>query len=329
MGGRATKKKGGEVQPGIHAQEGKYLVDEGRDGARLDKFLVDRLEGRSRAEIQRLIEGAHIRLNGRGVKPHHRVRRGDEVEVSFPPPVESSILAEEIPLHVLYDDADLLVVNKPAGMIVHPAGRILSGTLVNALLARCGDLSGIGGELKPGIVHRLDKGTSGCIIVAKNDEAHQSLSNQFARRAVRKEYLALLHGSLPGERGTVEGLIGRHPVERKRMAVCRDRGRSAVTRFEVIERIGGFTLAKIFLQTGRTHQIRVHMAHLGHPVVGDAVYGRRRSRVIGEMGIERPMLHAWRIGFTHPRTGVAVHVEAPLPEDIERVLNCLRAEKQT
>jgi len=317
------------VQPGIHAQEGPYLVDEGHDGARLDKFLVDRLEGRSRAEIQRLIEGAHVRLNGRAVKPHHRVWRGDEVEISFPPPIESGVLAEEIPLHVLYDDADLLVVNKPAGMIVHPAGRIMSGTLVNALLARRGDLSGIGGEIKPGIVHRLDRGTSGCIIVAKNDEAHQALSGRFARREVRKEYLALLHGGLVRDRGTVEGLIGRHPVERKRMAVRRDRGRSAVTHFEVAERIGGFTLVRIFLQTGRTHQIRVHMAHLGHPVVGDTVYGRSRPRVIGKMSIERPMLHAWRIGFTHPRTGAAVQVEAPLPEDIERVLSYLRSGKRT
>jgi len=317
------------VQPGIHAQERPYLVDEGHDGARLDKFLVDRVEGHSRAEIQRLIESAHVRLNGRAVKPHHRVRRGDEVEISFPPPIESGILAEEIPLHVLYDDADLLVINKPAGMIVHPAGHILSGTLVNALLARCADLSGIGGELKPGIVHRLDKGTSGCIIVAKNDEAHQALAGQFARRTVHKEYLALLHGSLPGDRGTVKGLIGRHPVERKRMAVRRDKGRFAVTGFGVIERIGGFTLAKILLQTGRTHQIRVHMAHLGHPVVGDTVYGRGRPQLVGGMSIERPMLHAWRIAFTHPRTGETVQVEAPLPEDIERVLSYLRSGKRT
>ncbi len=247
------------------------------------------------------------------------------MDVSFPPPVDSRIVAEDVPLHLLYDDADLLVIDKPAGMIVHPAGRIVSGTLVNALLARRSDLSGIGGELKPGIVHRLDKGTSGCIVVAKNDDTHQNLSGQFARREVRKEYLALLHGSLARDTGTVDGLIGRHPVQRKRMAVRRDKGRRALTRFEVVERIGGCTLVKIHLQTGRTHQIRVHMAHLGHPVVGDAVYGGRRPLVIGTMNVERPMLHAWRIGFTHPHTGKTVSVEAPLPDDINRLIGYLRS----
>jgi 23S rRNA pseudouridine1911/1915/1917 synthase len=316
MGGSPEQKKGGVE---------RLLVDEGHDGARLDKFLVDRLKGCSRAGIQRLIKGAHVRLNGRPVTPHHKIRKGDEVDVSFPPPVCAKIVAEDIPLHVLYDDSDLLVIDKPAGMIVHPAGKILSGTLVNALLARCEDLSGIGGELKPGIVHRLDKGTSGCIIVAKNDDAHQELSGQFARRKVRKEYLTLLHGSLARDTGTVDGLIGRHPVQRKRMAVRRDKGRQSLTRFEVIERIGGCTLVRIDLKTGRTHQIRVHMAHLGHPVVGDAVYGRRRPRVIGTMSVERPMLHAWRIGFSHPRTGKVVRVEAALPEDFDHLIGYLRA----
>lgn len=247
------------------------------------------------------------------------------MDVSFPPPADSRVAAEDVPLRVLYEDADLLVIDKPAGMIVHPAGRIVSGTLVNALLARCKDLSGIGGELKPGIVHRLDKGTSGCIVVAKNDDAHRNLSAQFARREVSKEYLALLHGNLARDSGTVDGLIGRHPVQRKRMAVRRDKGRRALTSFEVVERIGGCTLVKIRLQTGRTHQIRVHTAHLGHPVVGDAVYGRRRPRVVGAVDVERPMLHAWRIGFAHPRTGKAVRVEAPLPGDMESLIGHLRA----
>jgi 23S rRNA pseudouridine1911/1915/1917 synthase len=283
------------------------------------------LEGLSRAGIQRLIKGAHVRLNGKLVTPHHRVWAGDEVNVTFPPPVDSSVAAEDAPLRVLYEDADLLVIDKPAGMIVHPAGKIVSGTLVNALLARCKDLSGIGGELKPGIVHRLDKGTSGCIVVAKNDDTHLKLSGYFARREVRKEYLALLHGSLYPGAGTVDGPIGRHPVQRKRMAVRRDKGRRALTRFEVVERIGGCTLVRIDLQTGRTHQIRVHMAHLGHPIAGDAVYGRRRPRSIGAMSIERPMLHAWRIGFAHPRTGKAVRVEAPWPEDIKSLIDYLRS----
>jgi len=305
---------------------GLILVDEGHDGARLDKFLVERIEGCSRAEIQRLIGSCCVRLNGRVVKPHHPVRAGDEVEVAPPPPVQSHILPEHVPLDVLYEDEDLLVVNKPAGMVVHPAGKIVSGTLVNALLAQCTRLSGIGGVLKPGIVHRLDKGTSGCLAVAKNDVAHRGLSELFARREVTKEYLAILHGVLRQDEGVVKGLIARHPVERTRMAVRRDRGRESSTGFHVMERYDAFTFVRLSLYTGRTHQIRVHMAHIGHPVLGDSVYGRRRPHTVGDLTIGRPMLHSWRIGFAHPRTGEIIRAEAPLPDDIEGVLKYLRAQ---
>ena len=302
----------------------RHAVDAGGRGERVDRFLAGRMEGSSRAAVQRLIEDGRVLVNGRAVKAHQRLRAGDHVEVSVPPPVPSVIRAEPVPLSVLHEDADLLVVNKPAGMIVHPAGRIVAGTLVNALLARCPDLSGIGGELKPGIVHRLDKGTSGCIAVAKSDSAHRAVAAQFARREVYKEYLAIVRGAPPAARGVVEGLIARHPVERKRMAVRRDRGRASVTRYEVLERFEGFSLVSLRLHTGRTHQIRVHMAHLGCPVLGDALYGGRRGRGAAG-GAERPMLHAWRLGFRHPRTGRELRVEAPVPDDFSRVLAALRA----
>ncbi|MEI6633600.1 MAG: RluA family pseudouridine synthase [Chlamydiota bacterium] len=311
-----------------HPEAGAALIAVGgeSDGERLDRFLVGRMDGFSRAAVQRLIEGGRVLVNGRAVKAHQRVRAGDRAEVSVPPPAETGLLAEDVPLVVLYEDGDLLVVDKPPGMIVHPAGRIVAGTLVNALLARCPDLSGIGGELKPGIVHRLDKGTSGCIAVAKCDEAHRLISAQFARREVYKEYLAIVHGAPPGPRGIVEGLIARHPVERKRMAVRRDRGRESVTRYEVIERFGGFSWVSLRLHTGRTHQIRVHMAHLGCPVLGDPLYGRGRTRTAAGVEAGRPMLHAWRLGFAHPTSGRALRFEAPIPGDIARVLAALRAE---
>lgn len=303
------------------------VVDEAHDGARLDMFLSTALKGWSRAGIQRLIREGHVRLNGRAVKAHHAVRRGDNIETSVPAPRVPELLPEPIPLEVLHEDGDLLVVNKAAGMVVHPAGRNMRGTLVNALLARCGNLSAVGGVLKPGIVHRLDKGTTGCIAVAKNDETHRGLCSQFLHRQVHKEYLALVHGVVRRESGLVEGLIARHPADRKRMAVRKDRGRNAVTSFQVLERFDACTLVTLRLHTGRTHQIRVHMAHLGHPVVGDSVYGKNRPRAIGGLAIERPMLHAFRLGFTHPRTGDEVRTEAPLPGDMARLLDHLRARK--
>ncbi len=300
------------------------MVDREHEGVRLDIFIVDRLKGISRSGIRNLIETGNVLFNGKRVKPHHKVHAGGEVEVFIPSPKETTIAAEKIPLDVLYEDKDLLVINKPAGMIVHPAGRITTGTLVNALLAHCENLSGIGGVLKPGIVHRLDKGTTGCIVVAQNDETHQNLSEQFASRKVRKEYLGIVHGKLLNDSGVLLGLIARHPVHRKRMAVRQDTGREAETRFEVLERYDDFSYVKLILLTGRTHQIRVQMAHLGHPVIGDDLYGRRRPIRLDEIRFERPMIHSWRLAFRHPRTGQVVSMEAPIPDDIELVLNRLR-----
>ena len=277
--------------------------------------------------MQRLVAGGRVLVNGAAVKPGHRLRGGERIDFSVPPPAPAAPAAEDAPLDVLHEDDDLLVINKPPGMIVHPAGRIVSGTLVNALLARCRDLSGVGGELKPGIVHRLDKGTSGCIVVAKNDAAHRAISAQFARREVEKEYLAIVHGAPPGGRGVVDAPIARHPVERKRMAVRKDRGRESATSYETLERFVGFSLAALRLRTGRTHQIRVHMAHLGCAVLGDALYGRRKPAEAEGVRAARPMLHAWRIGFVHPAGGVTLRVEAPIPPDFAAVLEALRAER--
>ncbi|MDD5557677.1 MAG: RluA family pseudouridine synthase [bacterium] len=305
-------------------REEAWEAGPGDDGMRLDMFLVGRLPDCSRAAVQRLIADGRVALDGRAARSHRRVRCGDRVAVAIPPPEAPTVAPEERPLEALHEDADLIVINKPAGMIVHPAGRVTAGTLVNALLGRRTGLSGVGGVLKPGIVHRLDKGTSGCILVAKNDRAHLGLSAQFARREVFKEYLAVVHGEPPAGGGTLEGLIGRHPGDRKRMAVLRDRGRRAVTRFEVLERFGTCALVRLELETGRTHQIRVQMAHLGFPVVGDPVYGRRRPRIVAGVEAARPMLHAARIGFAHPRTGRRLLVGAPLPADFERFLAALR-----
>ncbi len=306
---------------------GRIAVGAEAAGERLDRFLAGRMDGFSRSAVQRLVAGGRVLVNGAAVKPGHRLRGGERIDFSVPPPAPAAPAAEDAPLDVLHEDDDLLVINKPPGMIVHPAGRIVSGTLVNALLARCRDLSGVGGELKPGIVHRLDKGTSGCIVVAKNDAAHRAISAQFARREVEKEYLAIVHGAPPGGRGVVDAPIARHPVERKRMAVRKDRGRESATSYETVERFAGFSLAALRLRTGRTHQIRVHMAHLGCAVLGDALYGRRKPAEAAGIRAARPMLHAWRIGFVHPAGGATLRVEAPIPPDFAAVLEALRAER--
>jgi 23S rRNA pseudouridine1911/1915/1917 synthase len=312
------------VEVKVEKDEERHIVHRDFEGARLDRFVVDRSRGISRSRAHSLIKEGHILLNGEIVKPHHKVHTGDEVRVTIPPPVEAEADPENIPLDILYEDRDLLVVNKAAGMIVHPAAGVSSGTLVNALLAHCASLSGVGGVLKQGIVHRLDKGTSGCMVVAKNDEAHRGLSEQFARREIGKEYLGIVHGSLGPDSGVVEGLIARHPTHRKKMSVRHDAGKESETRFEVLERYHDFTYLKLTLLTGRTHQIRVHMAHMGHPILGDELYGRKGKGRVGLPGAGRPMLHAWRLVFRHPVKGKTVRMEAPLPRDMERVLEHLR-----
>jgi len=288
----------------------EYLVPPEVAGLRLDHFLAARLPHLSRSRLQALIKEGHIRVEGEPAKPGEKLRPGKLITVHEPEatPVTGTD-PEAIALDILYEDDDLLVLNKAAGMVVHPAAGNPTGTLVNALLHHCPTLSGIGGEQRPGIVHRLDKETSGCLVVAKNDLAHQGLSRQFAGRTILKVYLALASGHFAKKSGTVEAEIARHPVHRKKMAVVESgRGRASTTDYRVLRELSGASLVECTLHTGRTHQIRVHLKHLGHPLLGDVLYGRRA-------GYPRQMLHAWKLGFTHPRTGQRMEFEAPIPQD--------------
>lgn len=298
----------------------EYLVRDREEGQRLDVFLAQR-SGLSRARIQRLIADGQVLLDGHPAKPSAPVGAGQRVRLTVPPAEPLALRPEVIPLDILFEDEDLLVVNKPAGLVVHPGAGRTTGTLVHALLAHCQRLPGIGGVERPGIVHRLDRDTSGVMVVAKTDVAHQSLSNQFKARIVQKRYLALAHGLLVHDRGRVEAPIGRREQDRKRMGVRREGGREARTAYRVLRRLPEMTLVELHLETGRTHQIRVHLAHIGHPVVGDQVYGGRRERRArgGEEPAERQMLHAWRLEFRHPRTGAWLAFSAPPPADFLRV----------
>ena len=282
-------------------------------GLRLDRFLALSLPQFSRARLQALIRAGAVSLGGKKPRTRELLRAGDIVRLIEPPLATIAAQPEEIPLALLFEDADLLVVNKPAGLVVHPGAGNQKHTLVNALLHHCAHLSGIGGKERPGIVHRLDKETSGCMVVAKNDAAHHELSRQFAEREIMKIYLALVAGSLGRNRGTIEGAIARHPVHRKKMAVHEKRGRAARTDYHVLQSGGGMSLVECTLHTGRTHQIRVHFHHLGHPVLGDSLYGRNR-----QIPAPRLMLHSWKLGFSHPRTGERMLFEAPIPNDFAR-----------
>jgi 23S rRNA pseudouridine1911/1915/1917 synthase len=285
-------------------------------GERLDRYLTRQLPTHSRAYLQQLIEGGQILVGGRAIKPGYRLRAGDHITVHLPPPRPSDMPPEPIPLDVLYEDAHLLVVNKAAGMVVHPSPGNSSGTLVNALLAHCLHLSGIGGVERPGIVHRLDKDTSGAMVVAQ--------------RQVKKLYLAIVRGDVEGTEGIVDAAVGRHPVYRQKMSTHTRVGREAVTEFRVLERFGFYTVVELRPRTGRTHQIRVHMAALGHPLVGDPTYGRARPQLKRSLAapqlawFRRQALHAWVLGFTHPMSGEWLECRAPLPADLERLLAILR-----
>ena len=288
-------------------------------GARLDAWLAETAPEHSRARWQALIKDGLVTVNGEKTKPNSKLRIGDCVKWTVPDPVEASPQAEEIPLTVLFEDRDLIVINKPAGLVVHPAAGNETGTLVNALLHHCKDLAGIGGEKRPGIVHRLDKDTSGIMVIAKNEAAMNALAHQFKERETEKEYLAIVRGIPAPSRGTVNTTIGRHPVHRKKMAVNVRSGREAVSHYEVLETFGEAALVRVKIETGRTHQIRVHMAHINHPVIGDGVYGRSFH-----LKAPRQMLHAAKLSLTHPGTGKRIAFEAPLPEDMQRLLEQLR-----
>jgi len=290
----------------------EFRVDARAKGDRLDRFLTAELPHLSRSRLQSLIKNGHVTLNGQPAKPGDKVRTGAVVIVTEPPAEPSLLEPEDIPLDILFEDADLLVLNKPPGLVVHPAAGHTRHTLVHALLAHCTSLSGIGGEQRPGIVHRLDKDTSGCLVVAKTDVAHAHLSRQFAGRSVTKIYLALVQGYFAGPRsGSIDNQIGRHPVDRKKMAVLTRGGRASRTTWRVVQDLPGIgSVVECTLHTGRTHQIRVHLKHLGHPVLGDTLYA---PRLAGHY--PRQMLHAWKLGFTHPRSGEPMHFYSPLPED--------------
>jgi 23S rRNA pseudouridine1911/1915/1917 synthase len=297
-------------------------------GQRLDRFLASILPGRSRSQVQRLIKHGSVLVGGRPAKANHAVHSGDEVAVSLPEPDEPTPEPEALPLSVVYEDPDLIVVDKPAGMVVHPAAGHARGTLVNALLHHIADLSGIGGERRPGIVHRLDRGTSGLMVVAKHDAAHEELARQFHDREVEKEYVALVWGVVQAGR-RIDAPIGRDPSDRKKMSARARRSREAVTRIVGAEHFGpALTLARVAIYTGRTHQIRVHLSAIGHPVVGDALYGGVRRRVPGDLRavtrLDRPFLHAARLVFHHPVDGRRLEFASPLPDDLQEVLDELR-----
>jgi 23S rRNA pseudouridine1911/1915/1917 synthase len=304
-----------------------FTVEKTLPSERLDTYLRSRYPAVSRGAIQRLIDEGEILVNGRQVKPTHTPRAGDSVQVHWPEARQAEAQPEAIPLEILFEDECLLVLNKAPGLVVHPAAGNEQHTLVNALLHHCvGELSGIGGVARPGIVHRLDKETSGCLVVAKNDETHLALSSQFASRKVEKVYHAILCGELPRARGEIKAAIARHTSHRKRMAVI-EGGREAHTSYHVLERLRSATLVEAVLHTGRTHQIRVHFQFLGYPLVGDLTYGNRQNQTLEDLTryrAERQMLHAYHLGFVHPRTGKKVAFDAPVPKDFQEALSCLR-----
>ncbi|BDV41187.1 pseudouridine synthase [Geotalea uraniireducens] len=300
---------------------------------RLDQFIVRSLDGLTRSAVQRLIDDGRVTVNGIVEKASLKLKGGEVVAVEVPPPAPAVPQAEEIPLDILYEDGDVVVVNKPAGMVVHPGAGNPGGTLVNALLGHCRDLSGIGGEIRPGIVHRIDKDTSGVLVVAKNDRAHDGLARQFHDHTIKRIYLALVFGSPREDKGRVEGAIGRHPTDRLRMSGKARHGKRAVTHWKVLARYPGLSLLQLRLETGRTHQIRVHMAESGHPLVGDELYGGGGRlanlrdpvlrKLIRELG--RQALHAKTLGFVHPVTADYLEFDTPLPDDLQRIIDYLES----
>lgn len=291
------------------------------EGERLDSFLTRNMPDFSRTHIQRFIKEGLVSVNETRKKANYILGKGDSVRVELPVPKEASVEPEDLPLSILYEDKDIIVVDKKRGMVVHPASNVMEGTLVHALLFHCMDLSGINGELRPGIVHRLDKDTSGVMVAAKNDRAHISLAKQIQEKTARREYLAIACGTIKEETGTIIGDIGRDPKDRKKMAIVYENGKSAVTHFSVLERFEGYTYLRCRLETGRTHQIRVHLTSIGHPLLGDPKYGARRKNLFAIAG---QALHSETLTLTHPTTGERMTFTAPLPEDMAHILRELR-----
>lgn len=288
--------------------------------ARADIALSEKLEGYTRSALKKLFEGGAVEINGKVAKPSQSVSEGDKISVTLPDPVECAARPEDIPVEIIYEDDDVAVINKPQGLTVHAGNGNADGTLVNALLFKLGNLSGIGGVIRPGIVHRIDKNTSGLLVVAKNDGAHLSLASQIAEKSCRRTYVALLEGNLKDDKGTVTTYIGRSQTDRTKMAVVPpEKGKLAITDYEVLDRAQGYTLCRFDLHTGRTHQIRVHAKYLNHPIVGDDVYGRKKR----EFSLQGQLLHAYRLEFTHPTSGERLSFTAPLPDYFTAVLKKL------
>lgn len=297
----------------------EIIVDEEVEG-RIDAYLAEKLDEVSRSYIQRLIKKEYITVNGSNIKAKYKICEGDKIEIRLPKPKKLEVLPEDIDIDIVYEDKDLAIVNKPRGMVVHPAPGNYSSTLVNALLYHLKSLSSINGIIRPGIVHRIDKDTTGLLMVAKNNFSHMGLSEQLKEHSINRRYWALVNGNIREDSGTINAPIGRHPVDRKKMAVVHRNSRDAITHFKVLERFGDYTLIEAKLETGRTHQIRVHMSHISHPVVGDPVYGRKNEKY----NLKGQLLHAKIIGFIHPRNKEYMEFDSELPNDFIRILNILR-----
>jgi len=302
-------------------KEYHFIITEDGEGERIDKYLNVLMESMSRSYIQKLLTESHVTVNGKVIKANYRLKQEDNICLLLPPAVTPDISPENIPLCILYEDDDVIVINKPKGMVVHPAPGHYSGTLVNALLYHCREnLSGINGVLRPGIVHRIDMNTTGSLIVCKNDTAHSAIAKQLKEHTIVRKYRAIVFGNMKEDEGTIHTLIGRHPIDRKKMAVVSEGGREAITHYHVLERFGNFTYVECFLETGRTHQIRVHMAHIGHPLLGDDVYASGHKHSFKTNG---QTLHAMILGFIHPVTNEYVETTAPLPDYFSKILDTL------
>lgn len=301
----------------------KFVVEIEQVGKRLDLFVISVIKDLSRMNAKRLIEDGNVQVNSKNSKVSYKVQNGDIIEIHIPEAKQLDLKAQDIPIEVVYEDSDIIVVNKPKGLVVHPANGNWDGTLVNAIMAICKDsLSGIGGEVRPGIVHRLDKDTSGLLIIAKNDKAHINMSNEIKNREVKKVYIALVRGIVAENEATINMPIGRSNKDRKKMAVVKN-GKEAITHFKVIKRFDKYTLLEVKIDTGRTHQIRVHLSEIGHPVVGDEIYSNGKN----EFGVHGQLLHAKSLDFKHPITGKDMHLEAELPEEFKNILKKLEEER--